>query len=121
MQFRIFATLALAAAAACASGVGGTRYTQWPYEGPMMLVRNPTTNTLVILARDGAGRELVTARINPNRAQCFRWPFIHPIGYLVAAASTTDTLTSDPFRPWSADGWEWSGQVEPRSNPRACR
>lgn len=119
MQLRIFATLALAAAAACASG--GMRHTQWPYEGPMMLVRNPTTNTLVILARDGSGRELVTARINPNGTQCFRWPFIHAIGYLVAAESSTDTLTSEPFKPWSADGWEWAGQIEPKSNPRACR
>ncbi|HLZ45985.1 MAG TPA: hypothetical protein VKQ05_09950 [Gemmatimonadales bacterium] len=118
MQTRILAPLALAVMAACA---GATRYTQWPYEAPMMLVRNPTANTLVVLARDGAGRELVAARIEPNRTQCFRWPFLHAIGYLAATEATTDTLTTQPFRPWSADGWEWSGEVEPRSNPNACR
>jgi len=39
----------------------------------------------------------------------------------VAAESPHDTLTTDPFQPWSADGWEWSGQLEPKSNPKACR
>ena len=38
---------------------------------------------------------------------------------LVAAGR--DTLTTEPFQPWSADGWEWSGQLEPRSNPKVCR
>jgi hypothetical protein len=110
--------LALVAAAACASA---RQYTQWPYQGPMMMVRNPTRNPLLVLARDGMGRELVTARIGPNSRQCFRWPFIHAIGYLVAEGS--DTLTTGAFQPWSADGWEWSGQRggAPRSNPRACR
>src|SRR5207302_9757878 len=76
---------------------------------------------LVVLARDGTGRELVAARVEPNSKQCFRWPFIHAIGYLVAAESPHDTLTTEPFQPWSADGWEWSGQLEPKSNPNACR
>ena len=118
MRAAILSMLAIAAAAACARG-SATRYTQWPYEGPMMMVRNPTPNPVVVLARDGMGRELITARLRPNSNQCFRWPFIHAIGYLVAAGR--DTLTTEPFQPWSADGWEWSGQLEPRSNPKVCR
>ena len=118
MRAAIFSMLAIAAAAACARG-SATRYTQWPYEGPMMMVRNPTPNPVVVLARDGMGRELITARLRPHSDQCFRWPFIHAIGYLVAAGR--DTLTTEPFQPWSADGWEWSGQLEPRSNPKVCR
>jgi len=118
MRAAILSVIAIAAAVACARG-STTRYTQWPYEGPMMMVRNPTPNPVVVLARDGMGRELVTARLQPNSNQCFRWPFIHAIGYLVAAGR--DTLTTEPFQPWSADGWEWSGQLEPRSNPKVCR
>jgi hypothetical protein len=116
MKAVIFPVLAIAAAAACATG---TQYTQWPYRGPMMMVRNPTSDALVVMARDGMGRELIAARVRPNSKSCFRWPFIHAIGYLVAAGS--DTLRTEPFKPWSADGWEWSGQPEPKSNPRVCR
>ncbi|HEV8264368.1 MAG TPA: hypothetical protein VGQ06_05410 [Gemmatimonadales bacterium] len=108
----LFLTLTLTA---CAS----LQYSHWPYRGPMLMVSNPTTAPLVVLARDGVGRELVTAKIKPHGRQCFRWPFIHAIGYLVAAGS--DTLTSQPFEVWSAHGWEWSGQFEPVANPRACR
>ena len=109
MQSRILAALLLAAVFGCASA---TRYTQWPYRGPMMMVRNRTQNTLVVLARDGTGREVITARVRPQSNQCFRWPFIHAIGYLVAAESPHDTLTTQPFQPWSADGWEWSARAE---------
>lgn len=116
MRAAILPLLAFAAVAACA---GTNRTTEWPYQGPMMMVRNPTPNPVIVLARDGMGRELVAARLNPNSNQCFRWPFIHAIGYLIAAGR--DTLTTEPFQPWSADGWEWSGQLEPRSNPKACR
>ena len=121
MQSRIVAALAALAVAVLIGCASATRYTQWPYQGPMMMVRNPTPNTLVVLARDGTGRELVAARVKPNSKQCFRWPFIHAIGYLVAAESPHDTLRTEPFQPWSADGWEWSGQLEPKSNPKACR
>jgi hypothetical protein len=118
MQLRFLAALGAAGLLGCA---GTIRNTQWPYRGPMMMVRNPTPHTVVVLARDGTGRELITARVRPNGKQCFRWPFIHAIGYLVAAESPRDTLTTEPFQPWSADGWEWSGQPEPTSNPNACR
>jgi hypothetical protein len=86
----------------------------------MMMVRNSTQARMVVVARDGQGRELVTAHVKPDSKQCFRWPFIHDIGYLVAQAPA-DTLTTEPFRPWTADGWEWSGELEPVSNPRVCR
>src|SRR2546423_15327055 len=102
MRAAILSVLAIAAAAACARG-STTRYTQWPYEGPMMMVRNPTPNPVVVLARDGMGRELITARLQPNSNQCFRWPFIHAIGYLVAAGP--GKLTKEPFPPRAADGW----------------
>lgn len=95
------------------------QYAHWPYRGPMLLVTNPTPTKLIVSARDGMGREWITATIKPNGHQCFRWPFIHAIGQLVAAGS--DTLTSEPFEPWSAHGWEWSGQFEPVPNPRVCR
>ena len=114
----LIAVLALATLAACATA-NTRRYARWPYRGPMLMVTNPTQQRLVVMARDGQGREIVTATIKPNSKQCFRWPFIHAIGYLVAAGS--DTLTTDPFEPWSADGWEWSGQFEPVSNPNVCR
>ena len=106
--------LTLAALAACA-----TNYARWPYRGPMFQVTNPTTNDMVVMARDGMGRELVTARIKPNSKHCFRWPFIHAVGYLIAAGR--DTLRTEPFEPWSADGWEWSGQFEPVVNRNVCR
>ena len=121
MRAGILTVLALAAAAACATA---TQNTQWPYRGPMMMVRNPTPNTMVVLARDGTGRELITAHIKPNSRQCFRWPFIHAIGYLVVTADAhAGTVTTEPFKPWSADGWEWAGggEREPVSNPKVCR
>ncbi|MFN2572214.1 MAG: hypothetical protein ABR537_11510 [Gemmatimonadales bacterium] len=120
MKTATLSVLALATLAACATT---TQYTQWPYRGPMMMVHNPTTSTLVVMARDGTGRELVAARVEANSKQCFRWPFIHAIGYLVTADSRADTLTTEPFKPWSADGWEWTGggQGEPVSNARVCR
>jgi len=86
----------------------------------MMMVRNPTRETVVVLARDGTGRELITARLQPNGKQCFRWPFIHAIGYLRAAESARDTLTSEPFQPWSADGWEWSPMTRLKPRLGAC-
>lgn len=110
--------LTFASLAACA-GVNTRSYARWPYRGPMLMVTNPTQNRLVVRARDGMGREIVTATIKPNGKECFRWPFIHAIGYLIAAGS--DTLTTEPFEPWSADGWEWTGQFEPVSNPNVCR
>jgi hypothetical protein len=116
MKRLLLAVLTIAAVAACASA---NKYARWPYRGPMLLVTNPTNSQLVVSARDGMGRELVTATIKPKGRQCFRWPFIHAIGYLIAAGS--DTLTTEPFEPWSADGWEWSGQFEPVSNPKVCR
>ena len=116
MRFARALALALAGIAACATR---TQYTEWPYQGPMMKVRNATTAPLVVLARDGTGRELITARLKPNGQQCFRWPFIDETGYLVGAGA--DTTTTEPFKPWSADGWEWSGQHAPVSSPRACR
>jgi hypothetical protein len=114
---KVLGVLALGTLAACANL---TQYAKWPYRGPMMMVRNATPNALVVISRDGMGRELVTARIKPNSKQCFRWPFIHDIGYLIARAPG-DTLQTEPFKPWSADGWEWSGQIEPVSNPKVCR
>ena len=116
MKKLLLPVLAIAALAACASA---NQYARWPYRGPMLQVTNPTQGRLVVMARDGAGRELVTATIKPNSSMCFRWPFIHAIGYLIAAGS--DTLMTEPFEPWSADGWEWSGQFEPVSNPKVCR
>jgi len=116
MKSLMIPVLAIAALAACASA---NKYARWPYRGPMLMVTNPTQSRLVVSARDGQGRELVTATIKPNGKQCFRWPFIHAIGYLIAAGS--DTLMTEPFEPWSADGWEWSGQFEPVSNPKVCR
>ncbi|MGH7531189.1 MAG: hypothetical protein ACREMN_12455 [Gemmatimonadales bacterium] len=109
----LIAGFTLAAVAACA-----TSSARWPYRGPMFLVTNPTAEDVVVLARDGVGRELVTARIQPNGRHCFRWPFIHAIGYLIAAGR--DTLKTEPFEPWSADGWEWSGQFEPVANDTVC-
>lgn len=114
---KVLAVLALASLAACANL---TQYAKWPYRGPMMMVRNSTSAKLVVTARDGMGRELVTARLDPNDKQCFRWPFIHDIGYLIARAPS-DTVQTDAFKPWSADGWEWSGEIEPVSNPKVCR
>src|SRR3954468_2332128 len=103
---RIIIALAFLIAAGCASV--SPRYTQWPYRGPMMMVRNPTRETVVVLARDGTGRELITARLHPHSKQVFRGPCIHAMGYWGATGSARDTLTSEPFQPWSADGWEWS-------------
>jgi hypothetical protein len=106
----------------CMTGCAtATQYTQWPYHGPMMMVRNRTVSPLVSLARDGTGRELIAARINPNGKQCFRWPFINSIGYLVATQSARDTVITRAFHPWAADGWEWWGQPDPVSNPNVCR
>jgi hypothetical protein len=111
---------ALSSVFACARA---NHTSQWPYKAPMLLVKNPTGEPLVISARDGIGRELVTATIKANGTQCFRWPFIHAIGYLMATEANggADTLTTAAFQPWSADGWEWSGQVRPVSNAKVCR
>ena len=110
----LFPLLALALSA-CAT----VQYARWPYRGPMLMVQNPTASRLIVRARDGVGREWVTASIKPHGKSCFRWPFIHTVGYLIAAGS--DTLTSRAFEPWTADGWEWSGQFEPVANPSVCR
>ena len=115
---RLISALALTTLAACATA-NTSHYARWPYRGPMLMVTNPTPNRLVVRARDGMGRELVTATIKPHGKECFRWPFIHAVGYLIAAGS--DTLMTEPFEPWSADGWEWAGQFEPVSNPKVCR
>jgi hypothetical protein len=96
-----------------------TSYAHWPYRGPMLMVQNPTENRVIVRARDGVGREWITASIKPHGKSCFRWPFIHTVGYLIAAGS--DTLTSQAFEPWSADGWEWSGQFVPVKNPNVCK
>jgi hypothetical protein len=116
MKRLLLPLLTIAAITACASA---NHYARWPYRGPMLLVTNPSNTPLVVSARDGMGRELVTATVRPNSQQCFRWPFIHAIGYLIAIGS--DTLTTHPFEPWTSDAWEWSGQIEPVSNPKVCR
>jgi hypothetical protein len=113
---RLWPVLIIALAASCATT---GYYARWPYRGPMFLITNRSSGDLTVSARDGLGRELIAATIKPNSQQCFRWPFLHAIGYLIAAGS--DTLTTHPFEPWSSDGWEWSGQIEPVSNPRVCR
>ena len=93
------------------------RYARWPYRGPMLEVSNPSRHSVVVSARDAEGRELVTARLRAGRRQCFRWPFIHAIGFLRA-----DSAQSKPFEPWSADGWSWiAGDSLPTANPRVCR
>ena len=114
---RVVIALAFLVVVGC---VSAQRYTQWPYRGPMMLVRNPTPHTLVVLARDGTGRELITARVRPNTSQCFRWPFIDATGYLRAAESASDTVTTGQFQPWSADGWEWSPETRLKPRLGAC-
>jgi hypothetical protein len=113
---RLMAVLAVATALAACS----TKYAKWPYRGPMLLVSNPTQNSLVVLARDGVGRQLVTAKLEPNQKHCFRWPFIHEIGQLMITHGQ-DTVKTQPFEPWSADGWEWSGEFEPVVNKDVCR
>lgn len=85
------------------------------------MVSNHTHGQVVVRARDGMGRELITATLRPNDRQCFRWPFIHEVGYLIASGGGADTLMTRSFEPWTADGWEWSGQFEPVANPRVCR
>lgn len=117
MLSRTIIALAFLLGAGCASA---SQYTQWPYQGPMMMVKNPTSQTLVVLARDGTGRQLITARVRPKSMQCFRWPFIDVTGYLRAAETAADTVTTGPFQPWSAAGWEWSAREQPKSNPNAC-
>jgi hypothetical protein len=113
---RLTAVLVLVSAlAACTP-----KYAKWPYRGPMLQVRNPTQNNLVVLVRDGAGRQLVTAKLKPNEKHCFRWPFIHEVGYLMVSQGR-DTVSTQSFEPWSADGWEWSGQYEPVANKNVCR
>lgn len=97
-----------------------TKYARWPYRGPMLRVTNPTQSNLVLLARDGQGREIVTAKIKPKESLCFRWPFIHEVGYL-RLAQGQDTVSTQAFEPWSADGWEWSGEFEPLVNKAVCR
>ena len=92
-------------------------YAKWPYRGPMLEVTNPTSRRVIVSARDAEGRELVTARIGANGRLCFRWPFIHRVGFLVA-----DSTMSGPFEPWSADGWSWvAGDAAPSANPNVCR
>src|SRR6202165_3130371 len=105
---RLIPLLALAVLAACASA---NRYARWPYRGPMLMVTTPTHSRLTVMARDGMGRELVTATIKPNGKQCFRWPFIHAIGYLIAAGG--GPLPTEAFGAWGADGWGGAGRVKP--------
>jgi hypothetical protein len=112
---KVFASLLVLALSACVYG----NYARWPYRGPMLMVQNPTAKRVIVRARDGVGREWITASIKPHGQSCFRWPFIHTVGYLIAAGS--DTLMSQAFEPWSADGWEWSGQFAPVANPKVCR
>lgn len=114
---RVIIALAFLVVAGCARP---TQYTQWPYRGPMMLVRNPTPHTLVVTAHDGTGRELITARVRPNSKQCFRWPFIDASGSLSATESPSGTLTTGQFQPWSEDGWEWSPPTRLKPRLGSC-
>ena len=105
---------------ALAAGCGSlNHYAKWPSRGPMLEVRNPTALRRVVIARDGAGRMLVKASIQPNDRACFRWPFIDGRGELLAAGA--DTVSSGPFEPWSADGWAWAMDGPPLAAPDACR
>ena len=98
----------------CASA---NTYARWPYRGPMIEVTNPSHTNVVVTSVDAEGRALVTARIKPQGRACFRWPFIHRVGYLFAESTSTQ-----PFEPWEADGWSWvAGSDAPTPNPRACR
>jgi hypothetical protein len=96
-----------------------TRYAHWPYQGPMLKVTNSTPRHRLISVRDGAGRELVKARLAPGRSLCFRWPFIDGVGHMIAAGS--DTLSTGRFEPWTADGWVWDVAREPVADPSVCR
>ncbi len=94
-------------------------YARWPYRGPMLLIRNTTHARRIILARDGVGRELVTSSVAPRGRYCFRWPFVHEAGYLLATGP--DTVMSARFEPWTADGWRWDMENDPVADPKVCR
>jgi hypothetical protein len=95
------------------------RYARWPYRGSMLAVENPTPNHQVVIARDGAGREWVVARIKPRGRACFRWPFVDNSGFL--RTDGEDRVVTERFEPWSADGWEWQLSGQPVANPQVCR
>ena len=94
-------------------------YAKWPLRGAMLSVQNPTSQEQVVIARDGRGREWVVARIKPQSRACFRWPFIDGTGLL--RTDGADAVSTEPFEPWSADGWEWEMFGQPVANPRVCR
>lgn len=104
--------------AGCALPFSG-EYRHWPYRGAMLAVHNPTSRAQVVIARDGRGREWVVARIKPQGRACFRWPFVDFIGVL--RTDGADSLSTAPFDPWSADGWEWELLGQPVANPDVCR
>jgi hypothetical protein len=96
-----------------------SHYAKWPLRGAMLSVQNPTAQEQVVIARDGRGREWVVARIKPQARACFRWPFIDNVGLLRTDGG--DEISTEPFEPWSADGWEWDLNGQPIANPRVCR
>lgn len=114
--------LALVLLSACATT---TQYARWPYRGPMLEITNLTTERVVVFSRDGQGREIRSATVNPGARSCFRWPFIHSEGTLIATSQGVQRehpVRSDTFAPWSADGWSWAiPAVLPVANPQACR
>lgn len=98
-----------------------THYAKWPLRGPMLRVTNATAHTRTISARDGVGRELVTARLKPGTSLCFRWPFVDYSGTLLASVNGAQTLSTGQFKPWDADGWEWQVGSDAIANPDVCR
>jgi hypothetical protein len=101
------------------SGCGLNQYRKWPARGSMLSVRNPTSHEQIVIARDGVGREYVVARIKAQGRACFRWPFIHQVGLLRTTGE--DGVSTEPFEPWSEDGWEWELYGQPVANARVCR
>jgi hypothetical protein len=102
----------------CALNLSG-EYRKWPLRGAMLAVRNPTAHDQTVVARDGRGREWIVARIKSRDTACFRWPFIDYVGVL--RTDGLDGVSTDPFEPWSADGWEWELFGQPVANPQVCR
>jgi hypothetical protein len=98
-----------------------TQYAKWPVRGPMLKVTNTTEHTRTISARDGLGRELITARLKPGKSLCFRWPFIDYDGALFATGNGTATVSTGRFKPWDADGWEWQVGSDAVANASVCR
>ena len=91
-----------------------TKPSHFPSRGAFVCVENRTPDALTLYARDGIGRTLKLAQMQPDGTYVGRWPFVHTNGMLLAGPHLVS------FEPWSAEGWRWTLAARDSLQTDAC-